>query len=340
MRRDRARRRAVGLQLADPGTPGRQGRHERDQRRAAPGGFGPAPGELRTARVLPGRVVATLGVVSSNAYRHLPRARARADWQRLTARDDVDLVGWQEAKSPAFRALAPRYRARGFATWRWPDPDGPISLAFSWRPAVLTLLDVDVEKVHRGGYPRETDDPFPARWVVTAQFRHRATGLAVTLLNTHVNQGIETGDGFADNLDARFARGHRRASPRSGPPRRATSSSAPATTTSTTSTTGTPVRSAGSRVASPAAPPPPTTRWGSRGCCRPVAPGGSTASGWPTAPCAGARVVGGPAPRSSPATASCPATPPTTARRSPASASTPTDGRHTPPAGRCGRLGP
>ncbi|NYG53886.1 hypothetical protein [Nocardioides perillae] len=197
-----------GCSALTPGPPGARDGTSATSGAAATGGFGPAPGELRTARVLPGRVVATLGVVSFNAYRHLPRARARADWQRLTARDDVDLVGWQEAKSPAFRALAPRYRARGFETWRWPDPDGPISLAFSWRPAVLTLLDVDVEKVHRGGYPRETDDPFPARWVVTAQFRHRGTGLAVTLLNTHVNQGIETGDGFADNLNARFARRH------------------------------------------------------------------------------------------------------------------------------------
>ena len=34
------------------------------------------------------------------------------------------------------------------------------------------------------------------------------TGLTVTLLNTHVNQHIETGDGFDDNLNARFAKRH------------------------------------------------------------------------------------------------------------------------------------
>lgn len=160
------------------------------------------------AAPLPGRVEATIGVVSFNALRHLPPRRARQDWDRLTARDDVDLVGWQESKSPAFRELFPRYVDEGWETWRWPDADGPISLAVTWRTATLELLDVAAEKVHRGGYPRETDNPFPARWVVTARFRHRATGRAVTLLNTHVNQGIETGEGWQDNLNARFARRH------------------------------------------------------------------------------------------------------------------------------------
>ncbi|NHC24840.1 hypothetical protein G6553_16865 [Nocardioides sp. IC4_145] len=177
-----------------------------------PGGGTPRPaveeGRPRVAPRLPGEVLTTIGVVSYNALRHLPLERARRDWDRLTGRDDVDLIGWQESKSPAFRQLYPQYRARGWETWHWPDPDGPISLAVSWRTATFELLDVSFRRMHRGGYPRETTDPFPARWVVTAQLRHRATGRTVTLLNTHVNQHIETGQRFERNLNAERAKQH------------------------------------------------------------------------------------------------------------------------------------
>lgn len=159
---------------------------------------------------LPGRLVDTIGVASYNAYRHLGLAAARADWDRITANRQIDVIGWQEAKSPAFRALYPRYVARGWQTWHWPDPDGPISLAFSWRSDRLALLDVEFHKMHDGGYPRETDSPFPARWVVQATFRHLASGRTLTLLDTHLNQHIETGTGFQDNLNAARAKIHLR----------------------------------------------------------------------------------------------------------------------------------
>ena len=168
----------------------------------------PAPGELRESDPLPGRVEATIGVASFNALRHLDLDAARADWDKITAHPQVDLIGWQESKSPAFRALHPQYRARGWETWFHPDPDGPVQLAVSWRPEVFELLAVDAEKMHDGGYPRQTDAPFPARWVVTAQLRHRPTGRTVTLLNTHVNHHIETGQEFQDNLNARRAKQH------------------------------------------------------------------------------------------------------------------------------------
>ena len=155
-------------------------------------------------------VVATVGVASYNALRHLPLRRAARDWRLLTGRDDLDLIGWQESKSPAFRELYPRFEDRGWSTWHHPVPDGPISLAVSWRQDTFELLDVGYVRMHRGGYPRETDAPFPARWVVNAEFRHRDSGRAVTLLNTHVNQTIETGQRFQDNLNAAFAKRHLR----------------------------------------------------------------------------------------------------------------------------------
>ena len=161
-------------------------------------------------RRLPGQLVDTIGVASFNAFRHLGLADARADWNRITANPQIDLIGWQESKSPAFRELYPHYVSRGWRTWHWPDPDGPISLAFSWREDTLSLLDVSFHKMHDGGYPRETDSPFPARWAVVASFRHHASGRTLTLVNTHLNQHIETGAGFADNLNARRARIHLR----------------------------------------------------------------------------------------------------------------------------------
>ncbi len=167
------------------------------------------PGKLQTSQPLPGRVETILGVVSFNALQYQDLSHAAEDWERLASHPAVDLIGWQETKSPPFRKLYPQYRSRGWETWYWPDPDGPIQLAISWRTSLLELLDVSFEKVHLGGYPRETDSPFPARWVVVAQFRHRHTGHAVTLVNTHVNQHIETRSGsFRDNLNARRAKQH------------------------------------------------------------------------------------------------------------------------------------
>ena len=168
------------------------------------------PAAPRRAPRLRGEVLDTIGVVSYNALRRLPYERAEHDWERLTSRPRIDLIGWQESKSQAFRDLYPRYRERGWETWHYPDPGGPISLAFSWRRSTFELKDVAIRRMHRGGYPRETDAPFPARWVVQAELRHRASGRTVTLLNTHVNQTIETGQRFERNLNARRAKVHLR----------------------------------------------------------------------------------------------------------------------------------
>ena len=162
------------------------------------------------APIRQGEVLDTVGVVSYNALHRLRFDKASEDWRRLTRRDDVDLIGWQEAKSQPFRTLYPRFEERGWSTWHYPVPDGPVSLAFSWRRDTFDLLDVGHRRMHRGGYPSQTDSPFPARWVVTAQLRHRASGRAVTLLNTHVNQTIETGQRFEDNLNATRAKRHLR----------------------------------------------------------------------------------------------------------------------------------
>ena len=191
-----------------PGTPSPQTKSSTPPSSSG-GGAKVAPVLQAKGRARP--VQATFGVASANAYRHLNLDQAKADWDRLTSREGVDLIGWQESKSDQFRTLYPQYRDQGWDTWFWPDPDtGPISLAFSWRTSAFDLLDVETQRMHKGGYPRETDDPFPARWLVKATFRHRETGRVIVLLNTHLNQHIETGQGFEKNLNARRAKTHLR----------------------------------------------------------------------------------------------------------------------------------
>ncbi len=96
-----------------------------------------APVLQRAGRKRP--VLASFGVASANAYRFLDFKDAKSDWDRLTARDGLDLIGWQESKSSEFRALYPRYLDKGWDTWFWSNPDtGPISLAFSCAPRPST----------------------------------------------------------------------------------------------------------------------------------------------------------------------------------------------------------
>ncbi|GAB2856316.1 exonuclease/endonuclease/phosphatase family protein [Nocardioides pacificus] len=169
--------------------------------------------EMGVARVPPrlqGRVVDTIGVVSFNVWHKLRRSGVRQDWARITGDEDVDLIGWQESKSEAWTAQARSYRARGWGTWHWPDEDGPRPVAVSWRTSTFRLEHVAITQAHRGGSPSETQAPFPARWIAQVSLRHRASGLRVTLLNTHVNQTIETGHGWQDNLNAEMARVHYR----------------------------------------------------------------------------------------------------------------------------------
>jgi hypothetical protein len=145
-----------------------------------------AQGRPHAVPKLAGRVVGQVGVVSLNADGLRGRA-ARADWDRITANKAVDLIGWQESGSPAFRALFPRYREAGWDTWYHSNPRGPRSLAVSWRRAVFGLEGVRWWRVQRGDV-RASSGSSAARWVVAVTLRHRASGLRLTVLNTQVGQ--------------------------------------------------------------------------------------------------------------------------------------------------------
>ncbi len=159
---------------------------------------------------LPGRLVDTIGLASFNVYRHLPRRDAMADALRLTGDDRVDVIGWQETRADYFPDVRRRLARTGWDTWQLWEPDGPFWLAVSWRSDDYALVDGSWTEAHGGAGPRRTDLPYPPRGYLVVTLRHQSTGRLLTVVDTHLNQGIETGDGFTDRVNAEDARRHLR----------------------------------------------------------------------------------------------------------------------------------
>lgn len=165
----------------------------------------PAPAER-----LPGRLVDTVGLASFNVYRHLPRRAAMADALRLTRDDRVDVIGWQETRADYVPDVRRRLEEKGWDTWQLWEPDGPFWLAVSWRRAGYELVDGSWTEVHGGAGKQRTDLPYPPRGYLVVTLRHRGSGRLLTVVDTHLNQGIETGDGFTDRVNADDAKEHLR----------------------------------------------------------------------------------------------------------------------------------
>ena len=174
-----------------------------DSDRDTPGLSQPTP-----AGPLPGRVVDTIGVASFNVYRHLPRKAATADALRLTGDQQVDVIGWQETRADYFPDVRRRLGRQGWDTWQLWEPAGPFWLAVSWRRDRFDLVDGAWTEVHGGAGKARTDLPFPPRGYIVVTLRHRESGRLLTVVDTHLNQGIETGDGFQDTLNANYAKDH------------------------------------------------------------------------------------------------------------------------------------
>ena len=160
------------------------------------------------AQRLPGRVIDTIGVASFNVYRHLPRRDAMADALRLTGDERVDVIGWQETRADYFPAVRRRLAREGWDTWQLWEPNGPFWLAVSWRRSAFSLVEGSWTEAHGGAGPQRTDLPYPPRGYVVVTLRHRGSGELLTVVDTHVNQGIEDGDGFSDRINADDARRH------------------------------------------------------------------------------------------------------------------------------------
>lgn len=166
--------------------------------------------EARPVSRLPGRVVDTLGVASFNVYRHLPRREAMADALRLTGDERVDVIGWQETRADYFPDVRRRLARHGWDTWQLWEPDGPFWLAVSWRRELFDLVEGSWTEAHGGAGPQRTDLPFPPRGYIVVTLRHRDSGRLLTVVDTHLNQGIETGDRFQDTVNADYAKEHLR----------------------------------------------------------------------------------------------------------------------------------
>lgn len=137
--------------------------------------------------VAPPTGAATIGVVSMNELMDLSLDEARADFARMTARPDVDVVAIQEAHAwgPALEEL------HGWDHTLLPVPYG--GLAIAWRTSTFTALEHSVRVIlmHPSISAAESIRPQPPRYTQQVTLRHRGTGRAVTVVNTHVNSWIE-----------------------------------------------------------------------------------------------------------------------------------------------------
>jgi len=206
-----------------PGSPGSAGPTDRDQ---DAGSQDRGPSELRTSAPTgtptadptaeppdaQGGVVTegpadVIGVASYNIFCCRSEADIAADMRRLTSRDDVDVVGWQETDEVA--DLFPALEARGWSTRFFAD--GGQEDAISWRRSEFALVDSRSVLVHRGADAPETPQPFPDRYVTSVVLRHRASGERLTVFDTHLNQYVENLDApgtWRNNLNATRAKDH------------------------------------------------------------------------------------------------------------------------------------
>ncbi|THV18467.1 hypothetical protein E9934_02255 [Nocardioides caeni] len=152
--------------------------------------------------------VARVSVVSFNVDRTGRPAGSVADVRRLLRRDDVDVVGWQEADTDAFTRAAAWGEQRGWRTHFFDVGDGARQVPITWRDDRWVLVGVDAHPMVDGAGRDVTDHPFRPKWATAVTLRHRASGRQVTVLNTHVPNHVETGAQWEDNVNARAARQH------------------------------------------------------------------------------------------------------------------------------------
>lgn len=128
-----------------------------------------------------------IGVASVNQWAQLPGDQIRADALSLVARDEIDVIGWQEADDsrPVFATLADR----GWDTRQFSGAAG--SLAVSWRRAKFELVSADSRRVAYGVDYTMGQYPFPPRFVQRVTLRHRSSGEQLTVINTHLPHKIE-----------------------------------------------------------------------------------------------------------------------------------------------------
>jgi endonuclease/exonuclease/phosphatase family metal-dependent hydrolase len=145
---------------------------------------------------------APYGVASFNMFRNLSSTRARADVRELTSRDDVDVVGWQEAET--FTSVL-----QGIPGWRTATFGGSSELAISWRTSTFRLVRAHLLPGIDGVLPRYTSKPFGNREIAVVTLASRIDGRRLTVINVHLPPGVEDlprGGRWASGVNAGRAR--------------------------------------------------------------------------------------------------------------------------------------
>jgi hypothetical protein len=127
-----------------------------------------------------------IGVASFNAYKRLTLDESVADARTLAGKDSVDIIGWQEGYRMG--GVRPALKQMGWRT-DW-VPGGSAELAISWRTDRFAFVEADRSRVAPGVDP-SARYPVSDRYIQRVVLRDRATGLRLTVLNTHLPQAIE-----------------------------------------------------------------------------------------------------------------------------------------------------
>jgi len=151
-----------------------------------------------------------VGVATVNVERTRRARPILKDMRHIARVRSVDVIGWQEADSPAFQENVHDLERWGWRTKIFTSGDGSQQVPISWRTAVFALVGTDAHQVTEGAGVDETDHPFRPKWVTSVTLRHLDSGRVLTVMNTHAPNHVETGDEWQDNLNATYARVHYR----------------------------------------------------------------------------------------------------------------------------------
>lgn len=156
-----------------------------------------------------------IAVATANSWQRLSFLDTMADVLKVAERSHV--IGWQEGQKQSAADAYASLAAQGWETVHDYDEAGRSELAVSWRSDTFSYVSHDMVKMHDanpydwGAHNRS----YPARYVLKVVLTHEASGLPMTVLNTHVNQHTERwrdrrrGEGLPySNVNARDAQTH------------------------------------------------------------------------------------------------------------------------------------
>lgn len=127
-----------------------------------------------------------VGVATVNTRRDMGIAQLRSDRRLVTSRDEVDVIGWQEAErgTAQFRRL----EGLGWSTAQHPGSAGTV--AVSWRRSVFSFVDSSAHLLH-GPHSGSAATTWRARYAQVVTLEHRRSGERFVVINAHIVPYIE-----------------------------------------------------------------------------------------------------------------------------------------------------